>query len=215
MKVTILCGSPDHPVNAMLNDWIARHQTDHEITLARSKDELTHGDLLFLISCTEIVTATDRAKFRKTLVIHASDLPKGRGWSPHIWGILNGAEEITVTLLEAEDKVDSGSIWKKLLVGIPKDALYDEINETLFRAESDLMDFAVEEFAVVRPQAQDPSVEPTYYARRTPADSEIDPDRTLTSQFDLLRICDPVRFPAHFSLHGHRYKITIEKTEND
>ena len=215
MKVTILCSSPDHPVNPMLHDWIARHQAAHEITLARSKDELAHGDLLFLISCTEIITAADRAKFRKTLVIHASDLPKGRGWSPHIWDIVNGAEEITVSLLEAEDRVDSGAIWKKLRVAVPKHALYDEINEILFRAESDLMDFAVEEFAVVHPKAQDPSVEPSYYARRTPADSEINADQTLASQFDLLRVCDPVRFPAYFWLHGHRYKITIEKTEND
>ena len=215
MRITILCSSHDHPVNAMLYVWIARHQTVHEIALARSKNELTHGDVLFLISCTEIITASDREKFTKTLVIHASDLPKGRGWSPHIWEILNGAEDVTVTLLEAEDRVDSGAIWKKLCVAIPKHALHNEINEILFGVEMDLMDFAIQEFPVARPQGQDPTAEPNYYTRRTLADSEINPLQTLVSQFDLIRVCDPVRFPAHFSLHGHCYKITIEKIKND
>jgi methionyl-tRNA formyltransferase len=211
MKVTVLCTSPMHPVNSMLCEWIVRHQTAHEIYLARSSDELTHGDLLFLISCSQIVTATDRAKFKKSLLIHASDLPKGRGWSPHIWEILNGAEDVTVTLLEAEDMVDSGAIWKKVSIGIPKHALHNEINEILFRAEMDLMDFALEKFSLVHPQAQDPSVVPSYYTRRTLADSAINPEQTLVSQFDLIRVCDPARFPAHFLLHGHCYKITIEK----
>jgi methionyl-tRNA formyltransferase len=199
----------------MLFGWIDRHQASHNITIVRSKDELTHGDVLFLISCTEIITASDRVKFRKTLVIHASNLPKGRGWSPHIWEILNGAEEITVTLLEAEDRVDSGAIWKKLHVAIPKHALFNEINDILFSVESDLMDFVVREFLSVQPQAQNPCVEPSYYPRRTLHDSEINPDLTLLSQFDLIRVCDPVRFPAHFLLHGHRFKITIEKFENE
>lgn len=215
MKITVLCSSSDHPVNAMLQAWIARHQDGHEISLVRSKKELEGGDLLFLISCNEIITGMERQKFRKTLVVHASDLPKGRGWSPHVWEILNGAEEITVSLLEAEDKVDTGAIWKKIHATIPWHTLYDEINDILFRAESALMDFAVDKFAIVQPRPQDPSIEPSYYPRRTPADSEINPDQTLASQFDLLRVCDPARFPAYFSIHGYRYRISIEKIEND
>jgi methionyl-tRNA formyltransferase len=57
----------------------------------------------------------DRAKYDSSLVLHASDLPAGRGWSPHIWAITNGAESVTLSLLEAEDQVDSGRIWKKMI----------------------------------------------------------------------------------------------------
>lgn len=28
---------------------------------------------------------------------------------------------------------------------------------------------------------------------------------------DLIRICDPDRFPAYFELHGHKYNIRLEK----
>jgi methionyl-tRNA formyltransferase len=115
-------------------------------------------------------------------------LPKGRGWSPHIWEILNGAEDVTVTLLEAEDMVDSGAIWKKVSVGVPKHALHNEINEILFRVEMDLMDFAVDKFPLAHPKAQDPCIVPSYYTRRTLADSAINPEKTLESQFDLIRV---------------------------
>ena len=71
---------------------------------------LVGGDILFLISCNEPISKDVRALFRATLVIHASDLPLGRGWSPHIWQVLEKKRFIKVTLLEAADLVDSGSI---------------------------------------------------------------------------------------------------------
>lgn len=215
MKITILCSSFTHPVNGMLSQWVESNIIAHDIKLVRSKSELQGGDLLFLISCGEIINAQDREKFKKVLVIHASDLPQGRGWSPHIWDIVNGESAITISLLEAQDKVDSGDIWQKVTITIPQHYLYNEINELLFAAESKLMDFAVESFYTITPQPQNLSVEPSYHQRRTPADSELDPERSIASQFNLLRVSDPERFPAFFKLHGHTYKVTVEKVDNE
>jgi methionyl-tRNA formyltransferase len=36
-------------------------------------------------------------------------------------------------------------------------------------------------------------------------------DRPLGEQFDLLRISDPMRYPAFFDWMGHRYVLRIEK----
>lgn len=215
MKITILCSSEHHPVNKMLDDWIHRHNGQHDIQLARSKNELAGGDLLFLISCSEIISISERNQFKKTLIIHASDLPRGRGWSPHIWEIINGATSITVSLLEAEDSIDSGDIWKKCCVNIPIHTLYDEINDLLFAAEAELMDFAVEHFCTIQPQTQSVDIEATYYPRRHARDSELDPYQSIASQFELIRVCDPIRFPAFFTLHGHKYKLTLEKIKDE
>ncbi|WP_329001234.1 UDP-glucuronic acid dehydrogenase [Pseudomonas aeruginosa] len=183
----------------------------HEITVCRKKAELPGGDILFLISCSEIIREVDRSKYSKVLVLHASDLPKGRGWSPHIWELAAGAEFITLSLLEAAENVDSGAIWSKEVIPVPVNALYDEINDLLFQSESRLMDFAILNFATVIPQPQSEEFEPTYYRRRVPEDSELDPKLSLAEQFNLLRVCDPQRFPAYFKLHGHKYKIVLEK----
>lgn len=213
MRITILCTSADHPVNSHLKQWIYRSQSAHDITLARTRQELVGGDLLFLISCAEIVTREERARFRKVLVVHASDLPQGRGWSPHVWQILSGAENIRISLLEAEDEVDSGAIWKKLSVSVPKHALSSEIDALIFSAETALMDFAIEAFETIKPEMQGSAVEPTYYRRRTPDDSRVDPSKSIESQFDLIRVCDPQRYPAFFELHGCRYTIRLEKVQ--
>lgn len=215
MNITILCSSKTHPVNETLYRWVGKNDGIHDVRLVRSKSELHGGDLLFLISCSEIISAQDREKFKKVLVIHASDLPQGRGWSPHIWDVVSGADGITVSLLEAQDKIDSGDIWKKLWINLPRHALYNEINDLLFTAESQLMDFAVDNFYTITPQPQDPSVEPSYHPQRTPTDSELDPEKSIASQFNLLRVSDPERFPAFFKLHGHTYKLAVEKVDNE
>ncbi|MFT5452067.1 MAG: methionyl-tRNA formyltransferase [Enterobacterales bacterium] len=212
MKITILNSSIDHPVNSWLEAWVARNQEKHDVQILRSKQELGEGDILFLISCSEIISKTDRSKFRKTLIIHASDLPRGRGWSPHIWEIINGSELITLSLLEAEDKVDSGDIWKKMQVRIPKMAMYDQINKIIFDAELELMDFAVNNLFIVTPTKQTEE-NLTYWPKRSPDDSEVNIFKTLDEQFDLIRVCDPKRFPAFFYKNGKKFNIRIEAVD--
>lgn len=214
MRISLLCSDEQHPVNEYLKRWMSAQRGAHQVELVRKKNELSGGDVLFLISCSEIVGSADRSAYRATLVLHASDLPRGRGWSPHIWRLIEGADEITLSLLEAEDKVDSGRIWKKLKFPISKHALWDEINAHLFDAEIKLIDFAVSEFERIRPTTQDLSIEPSYYPRRTPADSQIDPFQSIASQFDRIRVCDPNRFPAFFELHGRKYKLILEKIDD-
>ncbi len=211
MKITLLCSDASHPVIAHLSRWIERNRGDHNISLIHTKKELVGGDVLFMISCAEIISSSEREAYRASLVLHASDLPYGRGWSPHIWQIINGAENITLSLLEAEDLVDSGRIWHQITLSIPKHALWDEINEQLFKAEIALIDLAVKEFHTIIPAEQNQNIESTYFPRRKPVDSKIDPGLSIATQFDLIRVSDPIRFPAYFYLHGYKYKLILEK----
>lgn len=211
MRVSILCSSVDHPVYQYLKTWQEENKSVVDIEIVQKKSELHGGDLLFLISCSELVDEKTRLAYRKSLVLHASDLPKGRGWSPHIWEILSGAQQITLSLLEVREPIDSGPIWKKITIPIPKDALWDEINHLLFQAELELMDFSIEAIDDIVPLEQPQAIEPTYYRKRKPEDSLIDPNESLVSQFNKIRVCDPLRFPAFFELHGHQYRIKLEK----
>jgi methionyl-tRNA formyltransferase len=90
-------------------------------------------------------------------------------------------------------------------------ALWDEINHLLFTAEVQLINFALDAYGRIQPQEQPKDIEPTYYRQRTPQDSRIDPNQSLADQFDLIRVCDPHRFPAFFELRGQRFKLKIEK----
>lgn len=211
MNITFLCSNHSHPVMSHLSRWIDLNRTAHQINLISNKKDLSAGNILFLVSCSDIVNHEERSGYDVTLVLHASDLPRGRGWSPHIWEIIGGADTIVVSLIEADDTVDTGKIWHQAAVSIPKDFLWNEINEKLFDAEISLIDFAIREHQTVMPREQDVTIKPTYYPRRRPCDSEIDAELSLASQFNRIRVCDPDRFPAFFTLHGQKYKITLEK----
>ena len=189
-------------------------KSGHSVSLLHDRSELTGGDILFLVSCSQIIREAERKKYRRALVLHASDLPRGRGWSPHIWAVLDGQNEITVTLLEASDPVDTGAIYLKTTFALEGHELLPEINEKLFKAELWLMSRAVEGFDRMAPVAQRGDGG-RYLPKRSPADSRLDPHKTIAAQFDLLRVVDPDRYPAFFDYRGKRYLLKIEKYDND
>lgn len=208
-KVTILCTDPAHPVNAWLERWTAEVAPKADVSILRDATQVKGGDFLFLVSCHQIIRRSTRDHFRHSLVLHASPLPHGRGMSPHIWQVLEGATKLTLTLLNAEDEVDSGDIWLQREFEVPPTALYDEINARLFDAEVTLMHWALENCDTARPRAQ--YGQPTIYRRRRPQDNRIDPERSLGESFDLMRVADPDRYPAFFEFRGQKYRIRIDK----
>ena len=115
-QVSIVCTDPSHPVNPWLERWAAANAQRAAISIHRDIASLGQGDFLFLVSCQQIVRPALRVRFRHTLVLHGSDLPRGRGMSPHIWQVLEGADSITITLLNAADAVDCGDIWHQVVV---------------------------------------------------------------------------------------------------
>ncbi len=215
MKISILCSDPEHPVYPFLERWCQQMiSTGNQAELAQRSLELTSGDLLFLVSCSELITSEIRANYSASLVLHASDLPQGRGWSPYIWSILEGQTTITVSLLEAQDPVDSGDIWLKTQFHLTGHELLEEIHEKLFEAEIKLMSQAVEQWQQINPTAQ-PDTDVSYYPKRSPEDSRLDVNKTIAEQFDLLRVVDNQRFPAFFEHRGQRYRLKIEKAKDE
>jgi methionyl-tRNA formyltransferase len=231
MNIVILCTDPGHPVNESLIAWQSlTEKKGHSVRLESSVADLGMGDILFLVSCSAIISAEIKRNFKAVLVLHASDLPKGRGWSPHIWTILAGENDITVCLLEASDPVDSGDIWLKKIFRLEGHELLDEINEVLFSIELELMTEAVEAFHNISPEKQidvvnlksekrsinnsslnQPSFSTSTLRKRKADDSCLDMDQSIRQQFNLLRVVDSERYPAYIDHLGQRYKITIEK----
>jgi methionyl-tRNA formyltransferase len=203
-SVTVVCSDPRNHIWPYLEQWCF----DDCHKLVTGKSEAKGGDLLLLVSCTEVIEAEIREKYRRTLVIHESDLPRGRGWSPMAWQILDGLNEVVISLIEAGERVDTGPILRQETVEFEGHELSDELNTVRDMARLRLARWAVENFETA-PQFHQ-SGEPTYYARRRPEDSRIDPEQSIAGQFNLLRICEP-RFPAFFELRGHRYHIELRK----
>lgn len=177
--------------------------------LCRSHDDVTGGGIAFYLGCIKITPPGVLGRNHRNLVVHASDLPRGRGFSPLTWQIIGGIDDIPVCLLEAVDEVDAGNVVYRERIGYQGHELIEEMREMLGRRQIDLcLRFLAEPFP---PPGEPQTGEISKFERRRPADSELDPHRTIAEQFNLLRTVDNDRYPAFFGLHGHRYKISITK----
>ena len=203
--IDIICSDRHHPSYPELTRWAGSHGAG----LLSDQEDAMGGKMLFLVSCLEKISKETRSRYESVLVLHESDLPQGRGWSPLAWQILSGKNDITVTLLEASEIIDGGRIWAQETVSFRGDELNDEINAKALEAKFRLMEMAIAGECSIRDQVGEPS----YYRRRTPEDSRVDPNKTIAEQFDLLRICEP-RFPAFLEFRGHIYNLTIKRIAN-
>jgi methionyl-tRNA formyltransferase len=190
----------------LLLPWLA---AGHQCAWGHDARQLPGGDLCFYLSYGRIVDQETRSRYRNNLVVHASDLPKGRGWSPTSWMILEGEQRIPVTLLEAVDAVDAGSIYAQDWFDVDATDLVSQWRDKLAESTVKLVKNFVADFPESLKAARVQVGEPTYYPRRRPKDSELDPDRTLRQQFNLFQVVDNDRYPAYFSHNGQEFLLKI------
>lgn len=192
----------------LLTAW---REQGHDVGLIDDPRQLAPGDLLFLLGCSHVVSAAQRATQRHTLVVHESALPQGRGWSPLTWQVLAGVREIPITLFEASDAVDSGPIYAERWIELRGDELLDELRALQAAATLELCRAWLRDYPGSLRRARPQLGAASYYRRRVPDDSRLDLDQPLRALVPLLRVCDPQRYPAFFDLDGTRFYLTISK----
>lgn len=210
-KVTIVVDNDSWilPYVARLADQINRGG-DH-VKIARAHDDVGAGHVAFYLGCMRITPQDILDRNHKNIVVHASDLPKGRGFAPVAWQILEGKSDIPVCLLEMAAEVDAGPVVFREKIHLDGDELYSEWRDILGQKIVDMCLCYLESESP--PQGVEQQGEPTFYKRRRPKDSELDPTKSIEDQFNLLRVVDNENYPAFFTLHGKTYKLKISKVE--
>ncbi len=179
-----------------------------EARLVRTHEAIPSGGVAFFLGCVKIAQPEVLARNPVNLVVHESDLPRGRGFAPVAWQILVGATVIPVCLFEASYDADTGPVVYRDRLQLRGDELLSEWRALQGQKSVELcMRFLNEDSQPVGTTQQG---EPTHYPRRRPTDSRLDPYKTLAEQFDLLRIVDNERYPAFFEHRGRRYRLLIE-----
>ena len=195
-------------IDDLAMEWEAQ---GHTVTVGYQVDDLPSGDFCFCLGLSQLMPDAVRARFKHVLVVHESDLPNGRGWSPLTWQILEGKNQISVTLFEAEADVDSGPVYAQQWLTFEGYELIDELRAAQASATQTLCRWFVDEYPESAEQVKPQSGVPTYYQRRRPADSELDAEKTLAEQFDRLRVADNDRYPAFFRCRGEAYALRIDR----
>ena len=115
------------------------HLQNIKVSCLFEASEAVGFDVVFLLGYTTILPKTFLAQNDLTLVVHESALPKGKGFAPVQWQLLEGYSEITVSLIEAVEKCDSGDIFHQLKIAFDGTELYDEIREKQAIATIDII----------------------------------------------------------------------------
>ena len=172
-------------------------------------DEVSDFDIVFLLGYTKILPNEFLQRNKLILVVHESALPKGKGFAPIQWQLLEGHSEIKVSLIEASEKVDSGDIFLQLIVAFDGTELYEEIREKQAMASIDI----ISEFLKLYPNvARTKQVgNESYYPKRKLADGELDISKTLQENFNLLRVGNNDAWPSFFYFKGIKYVLKISK----
>jgi len=213
--------SPPRKISVVVdnNSWIlpwaeclverCRTELGDDAVLHRSYEEVRHGAVAFFLGCTGLAPDEVTKRNTYTLVVHESNLPGGRGFAPLIWQILEDRNRIPVTLLGVSPEPDAGPIYLQTTLEFEGHELHDELRAAQGSATVELcLDFLKSD----KPPGGAPQTGQTdWYPRRNPEDSRLDPEASIASQFNLLRVVDNERYPAYFDYRGHRYKVRIEK----
>ena len=171
---------------------------------------LVKGDICFYLSYGKIVEKKILKKFKNNLVVHSSDLPNGKGWSPLTWQILEGKNTIPVSLIEAEEKVDSGVIYKQRKYRLSGYELLPQLRRIQSKITNELCIWFVKNYPHCLLKARKQLGKSTIYYRRYPHDSKLDLNLSIKDQFNLLRIVDNKNYPAYFELGGNIYNLKIK-----
>lgn len=202
------------------NNWIKKYfKRNQFITNKRFKflfiyDEksIKNFDVLFIINYTKIINQNILKLNKLNLLIHESDLPKGKGFAPVQWQILNNKSKISAKLIEATQKVDSGDIYAETKFTVKKTYLNDEIRERQANASIKLISNFLKKYPKIKKKKQ--KGKESFYLRRTKKDSELNPNKTILDNFNLMRICDNKKYPAFFKYKNEIFYINIYKKKS-
>lgn len=197
------------------NSWIlpyakalvAYFSPHYQCQLFRNADDIIQGDVCFLLGCTQILPNEIRKRNQYNLVVHESALPQGKGFAPMSWQIIEGKRSIPVCLLEASENVDSGKIWIKDTIDLSGSELHDEWRDKQGKITIKLAKAFIENFTILTANAQ--TGQESFYAKRNKNDSELDVNKSLADQFNLLRVVSNSDYPAFFIKDGIKYKVEI------
>ncbi len=207
LRITILVDDPASWIIPWAKRMLAHLSRKHRIVLVHDAEAITQGDVCFLLGCVKVLHPAVLAMNENNIVVHESDLPKGRGFSPVAWQVLAGAESIPVTLFEATADMDAGPVWLRSMMMLDGTELMPELRRKQGEKTVEMCLEYLELRDTLTPVPQRGGG--SEFRRRNQEDDRLDPDKTIEELFDHLRIVDNERYPAWFKLRGRRYRLSI------
>ena len=206
-KRVALLFDPDNPWLSRYFDSYKSDDTSFEIIHAFDQRDAMGMDIVFILGYTKILSSKFLISNHFNFVIHESNLPEGRGFSPVQWQVLEGKDEIPVRLIEASEIVDAGDIILEDSIRLNGLELYPEIRAKQAAVSMALITRLLKIFPNFDRKKQIGAE--THYRKRTHADGELNIERSIRAVFNQLRIGNNDQWPSFFYYGGKKYILKI------
>jgi methionyl-tRNA formyltransferase len=211
MKITILTDNPNSWILPYVEELKKQLSEIHTIHHVYKTSDIIGGDIMLVLSCEKILKLEYLKLHKSNVVVHPSKVPLGKGWSPLAWQVLEGSNNIPVSLFEAVEAVDAGDVYIVDYIKLEGHELNEEIKHQQGLITMKMVKQYIDEFDFMIGISQ--SGEETFYPRRKQKENELDINKTIAEQFNLFRVVDNERYPAHFHLNGKKYILKIYKDD--
>jgi methionyl-tRNA formyltransferase len=211
MKITILTDNPNSWILPYVEELKKQLSEIHTIHHVYKTSDIIGGDIMLVLSCEKILKLEYLKLHKSNVVVHPSKVPLGKGWSPLAWQVLEGSNNIPVSLFEAVEAVDAGDVYIVDYIKLEGHELNEEIKHQQGLITMKMVKQYIDEFDSIIGISQ--SGEETFYPRRKQKENELDINKTIAEQFNLFRVVDNERYPAHFHLNGKKYILKIYKDD--
>ena len=170
-------------------------------------------DINIIFSYYKIINEKFLKRSKFNLIPHESKLPAGRGMSPLSWQILQGRKKIIFSLIEATKKIDAGNIYYQKEISFNDALIFSEIKDLQFNSNLKLIIKFLKYYKIKNksPRNIQQKGKASYFKLRTPKDSELNINKSLKSQFNLMRLCEYNHYPAYFYIKKKKYIIKLDK----
>lgn len=208
MKITFLLDRDNNWIESFTQEYINLKKVGD---ISYNHFDVKGNDIVFILGYTKVLDEDFLHSNKLNLVVHESDLPKGKGFSPVQWQILEGKNEIIFTLFEAQKEIDSGDIYMQKEVKFSGYDLFDEIRNIQGKETLNLIDEFLSQYPNIVPKKQ--IGDETIYPKRKDKDDMLDIDKSIREQFNHFRIANNDEYPLWFEIDGHKYNLKIEKAD--
>ncbi len=212
LRISILVDNPNSWMVPCAQDIQKKLGVRYKTKLFFEPSLIPCGNILFLLGCTSLLSNEILQKNEYTFVVHESDLPEGKGWSPLAWQVLSGKNSIPIVLFAADENVDAGPIYLKDTIELDGTELLPEIKQKQGEKTAALVYKLMNKWPNIKGKPQ--AGEPTYYRRRSKEDDVLDIEKSIKENFNHLRIVDNERYPAWFIHAGQKYIMKIYKAHS-
>jgi methionyl-tRNA formyltransferase len=179
----------------------------HQVSYVHAHKNIPEGDICFVLSCVKLLKAQYLLRNKSNIIVHASDLPAGRGWSPLQWQVLENKDTIPLTLIEAASGADEGPYYLKSKIKLDGSELLPRLRQKMAQ---EIIKMCLRYVAKRKElKAIKQTGKPSSFRRRESKDDEINIDQSIRKIFNQLRIADNDRHPVYFRHLGKKYFIKI------